>query len=113
MPSINRVYLLGHLGADAVKEAVSGGKVMTKWRMATGGDTPQWHSCVAWDKSAEIAGDLKKGDLVLVEGEIRYREYKEKWYTDIVARWVTPLSKREPEPVFKDAPPDESDELPF
>jgi single-stranded DNA-binding protein len=37
----------------------------------------EWHRCTAWGKLAEFAGKLEKGAHVQIEGELRYREYKQ------------------------------------
>jgi len=50
----------------------------SSWKNSEGGynSRTEWHRCIVWGKLAEFAGKLAKGDHILVEGELRYREYK-------------------------------------
>ncbi len=86
MPSINKVLLMGRLGADPELRYTTGGTPVATFRIATSEsykdkagvkqERTEWHSIVAWRKHAEIAGDfLKKGRLVFVEGKIQSREW--------------------------------------
>ena len=89
MASINRVILVGNLGADAeVKESESG-TLVTKVGLATtdkfknkNGDyeeRTEWHNLVFFGKLAEIAGKyLKRGDLLYVEGSIKTNSWQDK-----------------------------------
>ncbi|MBO7696206.1 MAG: single-stranded DNA-binding protein [Methanobrevibacter sp.] len=45
-------------------------------------DDPCWLNCVAWNKLAEQAGDIKKGELITVGGYFSEREYNDKKYLD-------------------------------
>jgi single-strand DNA-binding protein len=83
---LNRLTLIGFIGADA--EAKTGNRgsqftvfsVATKrsWKNAQGGweSRTEWHHCVAFGKLGEFALTLKKGAHVEVEGELRSREYE-------------------------------------
>ena len=125
MPSYCDVRLLGHAGRDAEMITTSGGKQVTKWTMATGSkEYTQWHNCQAWGKAAEIAAEIKKGDLVEIVGDIRYREYEGKRFTDINAFLVYRMGGRKgtgqgapstaPPKAMAEAKPVEDDsELPF
>jgi len=89
---MNKVILMGRLGADPEMRYAASGKAVTKLRLATDsgfGDRKQtdWHSIVAFDKTAESCGKyLAKGLRVLVEGRISYRKADDgRWFTDIIA----------------------------
>lgn len=85
---MNKVFVLGRLGQDpVVKHQTDGGQV-TSFSLATTNvsnrngekkETTEWHSCVAFGRTAEIAGQyLKKGSQALVEGSLRTSKYKDK-----------------------------------
>lgn len=90
MSSMNVVVLTGRLGADpeAIGEAGQKFRLATNRRKKEGDvwiDVTDWHQCTVWGKKADtVARFFKKGSLVTVRGEINYREYDGKWYTDIV-----------------------------
>lgn len=90
MPSLNKIILIGHLGADpetsytasetskATFSLATTQKVLNKkdnkWEELT-----YWHKVVAWAKIAEVCANyLKKGNLVYIEGRIRPYEYTKK-----------------------------------
>ena len=70
--SVNKVVLVGHLGGDPETRFTPSGAAVANfnlatnesWRDANGDiqDKTEWHRCVMFGKSAEMAGDLlKKG----------------------------------------------------
>jgi single-strand DNA-binding protein len=80
--------ILGRLGQDpVVKHQADGGQV-TSFSLATTNtsnrngekkESTEWHNCVAFGRTAEIAGQyLKKGSQALVEGSLRTSKYKDK-----------------------------------
>lgn len=84
---LNRVLLLGNLGADPELRNTSGGQVVLKMRLATattfrGNDgtrreRTEWHSVIVWGRRAEaLAKILTKGTRLFVEGEIRSSSYE-------------------------------------
>jgi len=87
MRDLNIIRIRGRLGKDAETKTTTGGKKVTSLNIAT---TPryldkakqwkdgktEWHRCYAWDKLAEKAGTLKKGETVQVEGTLTSREYE-------------------------------------
>jgi single-strand DNA-binding protein len=96
---MNKVFLLGNLGADPDLRQTKGDPVLSM-RLATSRvwydrndkkqEDVQWHSVSIWGKRAEgLAKILSKGDRILVEGEIHYREYEKdgerKFATEIKA----------------------------
>ncbi len=82
MEGLNRVMLLGNLGADPELRMTSSGQAVLNLRLATSEsyldkdktrqERTEWHSVVVWGKRAEALGKiLKKGERVLVEGGLR------------------------------------------
>lgn len=99
---VNKVILIGNLGADPETRYTSDGYAITSIRLATseswrdkqsGGtqERTEWHRVKFFGKLAEIAGEyLKKGRQVYVEGSLRTEKYagkdgQEKFSTEIVA----------------------------
>lgn len=90
MQCLNRVFLLGNLTADPETKKTENGHTLTTFSMATNKpifhqetgekeEITQFHRVVAWRGLGDICEKhLTKGSLVLVEGEIAYRSYKNK-----------------------------------
>jgi len=87
MSYVNKVILIGRLGADPEMRYTADGTPVATFRIATTEtrknkdgskiDQTEWHRIVAWRKLGEISGEyLKKGRLVYVEGRIQSREYE-------------------------------------
>ena len=87
MSNVNKVILIGRLGADPEIRYTADGTPVATFRMATSetrknkdgtkSEQTEWHSIVAWRKLGEISGEyLKKGKLVYIEGRIQSREYE-------------------------------------
>ena len=114
--SLNKVSLIGNLGADPeIRTTANGGKVATlslatsrKWKNASGEsqEKTEWHRVVLWDnaKGAKLASlaesYCKKGDKLYVEGQIEYRSWQDKeqvtkYTTEIVAREVILLGGKD------------------
>jgi single-strand DNA-binding protein len=114
--SINKVILVGNLGADPEIRVVGSGSRVAEFSLATSRrwndrngqpqEKTEWHRVIAWDnergpKLAELAERyLKKGDKAYVEGEIQYRSYEAKeggtrYVTEINAREIVPFGGRE------------------
>jgi single-strand DNA-binding protein len=95
---MNLVILKGRLGKDP--ETRTGDNYnMANFTLATNdyGDKTNWHSCVAFSKTAElIAKHLKKGSEVLIEGRIEYKEKDGKWYTSIVVNKFEFIGSKNP-----------------
>jgi len=102
MASVNKVILIGNLGADPETRYLPSGDAVTNIRIATtenwkdkGGEKQEhteWHRIAFFGRLAEIAGEyLKKGSPVYVEGRIRTRKWQDKesgqdrYSTEIVA----------------------------
>jgi len=81
---LNRLTLIGFIGADAETRTANSGaqftvfSVATKrsWKNVQGGceSRTEWHRCLG--KLGDFAASLKKGAHVEVEGELRSREYE-------------------------------------
>ena len=87
---INKVIVVGNLGADPDTRAMPSGNQVTNISVATSeswndkvtGDKQErteWHRVVFYGRLAEIAGDyLKKGSQVYVEGKLQTRKWEDK-----------------------------------
>jgi single-strand DNA-binding protein len=98
---LNRVMLLGNLGADPELRTTSGGQAVLKLRLATTEsyldrnrarqERTEWHSVVVWGRRAEaLSRILSKGSRLFVEGAIRTSSYDDKdgnkrYRTEVVA----------------------------
>jgi single-strand DNA-binding protein len=108
---INKVILVGNLGADPETRYMPSGKAVTNIRIATSeswtdrqsGDKQErteWHRVVLFDKLGEIAAEyLRKGSQVYIEGSLRTRKWQDKegkdqYSTEIVAREMQMLGGR-------------------
>lgn len=95
--SVNKVILIGNLGADPEVRALTSGAKVARIRIATSESytnkegeritNTEWHSVNLWRGLADIAERyLKKGSSVYIEGKLRTRSYDDK---DGVTRYVT------------------------
>ena len=86
---LNRVMLLGNLGADPELRSTSGGQAVLKFRLATTEsyldrnrtrqDRTEWHNVVVWGKRAEgLSKILNKGSRLFVEGSLRTSSYEDR-----------------------------------
>jgi single-strand DNA-binding protein len=108
---VNKVILVGNLGADPDTRYMPSGKAVTNIRVATSeswkdrttGDMQErteWHSVVMYDKLGEIAAEyLRKGSQVYIEGKIRTRKWqdkegKDRYTTEIIADQMQMLGGR-------------------
>ncbi|HEX9619517.1 MAG TPA: single-stranded DNA-binding protein [Polyangiaceae bacterium] len=98
---LNRVLLLGNLGADPELRMTSGGQAVLKMRLATSEtyldrnrvrqERTEWHNVVVWGKRAEALGKfLTKGSRLFVEGGLRTSSYDDRdgnkrYRTEVVA----------------------------
>jgi single-strand DNA-binding protein len=82
----NEVTLIGFLGNDA-EVRTNNDRSLTTLSLATKSSYKkdgqyishtEWHRCIVFSKLSEFAGTLKKGAHILVEGELRSREYDSK-----------------------------------
>jgi len=99
---INKVIIVGNLGADPETRYTGSGTAITSLRLATSEawtdkqsgekqERTEWHRVKLFGKLAEIAGEyLKKGRQVYIEGSLRTDKYTDKdgierYSTDIIA----------------------------
>lgn len=98
---LNRVMLLGNLGADPELRVTQGGQAVLNLRLATTEsyldrdkvrrERTDWHSVVVWGKRGEaLAKILSKGSSVFIEGSLRTssyddREGNKRYKTEVVA----------------------------
>ncbi|MBM3373041.1 MAG: single-stranded DNA-binding protein [Betaproteobacteria bacterium] len=110
MASVNKVILIGNLGADPETRYLPSGDAVTNIRIATtenwkdkSGEKQEhteWHRISFFGRQAEIAGEyLKKGSPVYIEGRIRTRKWQDKegqdrYSTEIVADRMQLLGSR-------------------
>lgn len=99
MSSVNKVILVGNLGADPDLKYTPSGQPVCNFSLATNeswkdknGDKQErveWHRIVVWGKSGEAAAKyLTKGRQAYIEGRIQTRTYEDK---DGVKRYVTEI----------------------
>lgn len=105
---VNKVILIGHLGADPDMRYTPSGAGVCELRVATSEswkdkngqrqERTEWHRVVVWGKTAEICAKyLTKGRQVYVEGRIQTRTYDDKegvkrYMTEVIANDVQFLS---------------------
>lgn len=86
--SVNKVTLLGRLGADVEVRHTNSGKVVASLSLATeekykdaegqSQTKTEWHKVVIWGRQAEIAQQyLKKGSEVYIEGRLATRKWQD------------------------------------
>ena len=104
----NSVHLIGNLGMNPEVKALSNGRKMARFSLATSDSyinqkgekvtETQWHNLVIWGKLAEVAGQyLKKGKQIAVEGKLETSIFDDKngnrkYYTQIVVNDLLMLS---------------------
>jgi single-strand DNA-binding protein len=112
MASVNKVIIVGNLGADPETRYTPGGDAICNIRVATTDtwkdkatgekkEATEWHRISFYGKLAEIAGQyLRKGSQVYVEGSLRTRKWQDKdgqdrYTTEIRADTMQMLGRRE------------------
>ena len=108
---INKVIIVGNLGADPDSRAMPSGNAVTNISVATSEswndrdsgekkEKTEWHRVVFFNRLAEIAAQyLKKGSQVYVEGKLQTRKWEDKegnerWTTEVVANQMQMLGDR-------------------
>ena len=108
---INKVILVGNVGADPEVRALDGGVKVARIRLATTErvyikeknetkENTEWHSITLWRGLAEVVDKyIRKGSQLYIEGKLRTREYDKNgvkcFATEIVAEELKMLGKRE------------------
>lgn len=134
MPDINRVVIIGRLGAEPKLRYTASGLAVVSFSVATesrhkeGNDwvgNTTWVRCTAWrDQAEKIAGSFTGGTTVYLEGHLNNRSWtnsdgEEIKFTEIVVQriaeliWPQITSQAQGESVGEPAPPTSDDELPF
>ncbi len=110
--SVNKVILLGNVGKDPEVRSTGGGTMVANFTLATSDrfqdaqgnwqDRTEWHSLVAFKRTAEIVRDyVKKGSKLYIEGKIQTRSWDDKetgvkkYRTEIIVLDLSLLSARE------------------
>lgn len=108
---INKVILVGNLGADPETRYMPSGGAVTNIRVATSeswkdkntGDQQErteWHNVAFFGRLAEIAAEyLRKGSQVYIEGKLRTRKWQDRdgndrWSTEVIANEMQMLGGR-------------------
>ena len=118
--SVNKVFLLGNLGADPELRYTSSQTPVCTLRVATGDrrknaegewvEVTEWHSVVVWQRQAEnCAQYLKKGRQVFIEGRIQTRKWadrdgNDRYTTEVVAQNVQFIGGRDNAPSYSEDP---------
>src|SRR5215468_339007 len=107
---VNKVILVGNLGADPEVRFTPSGQAVANFRIATSEswtdksgqkqERTEWHRIVVWGKLGELCGEyLAKGRQCFVEGRLQTREWTDKegkknYTTEVVAQTVQFLGGR-------------------
>ncbi len=108
---INKVILVGNLGADPDTRYMPSGSAVTNIRVATSEswkdkntgdqqDRTEWHSVAFFGRLAEVAAEyLRKGSQVYIEGKLRTRKWQDRdgndrWSTEVIASEMQMLGSR-------------------
>ena len=108
---VNKVILIGHLGADPETRAMPSGSSVANLRIATTEswrdkqsgeqqERTEWHRVALFGRLAEIASEyLRKGSQVYIEGSLRTRKWQDKqgnerYSTEIVGNEMQMLGGR-------------------
>jgi single-strand DNA-binding protein len=108
--SLNKVILIGNLGADPEIREMPDGTKMAKFSIATSErytnkagekiSNTEWHNIVLWRGTAEVAEKyLRKGDSVCIEGKLKTRSWEDesgnkKYATDVQGDSMTMLGSK-------------------
>ena len=104
MSGVNKVIIVGRLGADPELRTVSSGQTVCRMSIATSEnwtdregqkqERTEWHRVVVWSRMAEVCGQhLRKGRQIYIEGRLQTRSWEDdqgqkKYSTEIVANTV-------------------------
>ena len=133
MASLNKVMIIGNLGADPEMRFAPSGSPVTSFTIASSrifttkdGEKKQeteWFTVVAWDKLAENCNQfLSKGRKAYVEGRLKTRSWEDKegvkhYKTEVIASQVIFLDRSGAAPLTEEAAEGEGEippeELPF
>lgn len=111
MRGVNKVILVGNLGADPEVRYTANGSAVTNIRIATSEswkdkttgelqERTEWHRITLFARLGEIAGQyLRKGSKVYIEGKLRTRKWQDqqgqdRWSTEVIADQMQMLDSR-------------------
>lgn len=111
MASVNKVILVGNVGADPETRYASSGDAITNIRLATSDkykdkatgnavENTEWHRVAFFGRLAEIVSEhVRKGSSLYIEGRIRTRKWQgsdgqDKYSTEIIADQMQMLGGR-------------------
>lgn len=117
---INKVILVGNVGADPEVRTLDNGIKCARIRLATTErvynkeknetrDVTEWHSITLWRGLADVVDRyVRKGSQLYIEGKLRTREYEKNgvkcFATEIVGEELKMLGRKEGTPVSQPAP---------
>ncbi len=110
--SVNKVILIGNLGKDPEVKYTPSGMAIARFSLATTDrvkdkegnwqDRTEWHNIVAFQRTAEVAGEyLKKGGKVYIEGRLHHDSWddketgQKKYRTEVIANDLVLLGGRD------------------
>lgn len=132
--SVNKVFLVGHVGSDPEVRYTPSGTAVANMSLATNEvrrdkegtetDLTEWHRLVVWGKQAEFAGNyVKKGQLLFIEGRLQTRNWQDRngvdrRTTEIVTETLTMLGAKKdagdpPADTDPASQPPDDDDIPF
>ena len=113
MKSVNKVFLLGHVGMIEARSLDDGTVVAnfsvatnTRWKDKDGvaQESVEWHRCEAWNKLGELAGQLlRKGSAIHLEGRLKTKKWSDDtgvdhYATSVIVDEFSALDSREEAP---------------
>lgn len=128
---LNKVMLIGNLGADPEMKFTANGTALTTFRMAVNRsrrmpdgerrEETDWFTVVTFNQTAEFVGQyIQKGRKVFVEGRLSNRSWEtpegqKRYFTEVVAQQVMPLDRAPGAalPEYSGSGDVEPDDLPF
>ena len=108
---LNKVMLIGNLGADPENRFMPSGTAVTNFRMATSErfknkdtgekeERTEWHNVATFGRLAEVCSEyLHKGSKVYIEGKLRTRKWQDReghdrYSTEVIANTMTMLDSK-------------------
>lgn len=111
---LNKVIIIGNLGADPELRYTNTGTAVATFNVATterwkgqdgkAQEATEWHKIIAWGKLAEICNQyLQKGSRIYLEGKLQTRKWQdregtERFITEVIARDMKMLDSRNAAP---------------
>ena len=110
MTGINKVILVGNVGADPEVRYTASGSAVANFNIATTEqwkdkntgekqERTEWHKIVAWGRLGEICGEyLHKGKQVYIEGKLRTKQWEDRegnrrYTTEVIAQTMQMLGR--------------------